>query len=276
MTSAATSCPTSVDTVFGARASTAAAAATERPGWRRTSRTSSTWAPERGSAGNGPPPRRWAWRRSCPTAANSPSARATSAAARGTESTGGVMRPEYLRIRGKARSRDLGHRRRYPARLAAGPGSGSRDPSFDGALDHLSVPPAAAAGPGASDAPGTSSGSSTFVSPGYGTVKPLPAYQTSRLPCSMFTMSSVDQSCFADHTAQAACAAVAVGAVVAACTDGWGFVSVNAMALGTAVYGVKSGLSVNTSFIGSAVMSSWFIGERPRICSIVRITLSWL
>ncbi len=44
----------------------------------------------------------------------------------------------------------------------------------------------------------------------------------------------------------------------------------------TEVKGVKFGVSVNASYIGVAAISSWFIGGRPRICSIVRVMLIWL
>ena len=54
---------------------------------------------------------------------------------------------------------------------------------------------------------------------------------------------------------QAVCSALVV-AVTA------GFVSVSGTWLGRWVYGVKFGLFVNASYIGSAVMSSWFIGGR--------------
>src|SRR5579883_1398560 len=40
---------------------------------------------------------------------------------------------------------------------------------------------------------------------------------------------------------------------------------------GTAVNGVRFGLSVNAPVIGVAAESSWFIGWMPRICSMVRI-----
>ena len=46
--------------------------------------------------------------------------------------------------------------------------------------------------------------------------------------------------------------------------------------MGTAVKGEKSGVLVKQSVIGVAVASSWFIGGRPSISSIVRIRLVWL
>ena len=45
---------------------------------------------------------------------------------------------------------------------------------------------------------------------------------------------------------------------------------------GTALYGVRSGSSVKQLAIGVAEASSWFIGGRPRISSIVRTMLVWL
>ncbi|OIQ86246.1 hypothetical protein GALL_318870 [mine drainage metagenome] len=84
--------------MFGARASSAAASATDRPGRRRTSRSSSTWAPESVPAGNGPPPRRRVRRRSCPIAVNRLSARTTSADARGGVSVASAMPPCYLSL----------------------------------------------------------------------------------------------------------------------------------------------------------------------------------
>ena len=48
------------------------------------------------------------------------------------------------------------------------------------------------------------------------------------------------------------------------------------MLLVTAVKGVRSGVSVKQSDMGVAVASSWFIGGRPSISSIVRRRLVWL
>ena len=55
-----------------------------------------------------------------------------------------------------------------------------------------------------------------------------------------------------------------------------GFIWSSGMWLGTAVKGVKSGWSVKQSNMGVAVASSWFIGGKPRISSIVRTRLVWL
>ncbi len=48
------------------------------------------------------------------------------------------------------------------------------------------------------------------------------------------------------------------------------------MLFGTALKGLKSGVAVKQSLIGVAVASSWFIGGRPSINSIVRSRLVWL
>ena len=48
---------------------------------------------------------------------------------------------------------------------------------------------------------------------------------------------------------------------------------------GTCVQGRKllaGGLSTKAVVIGEATRSFWFIGVRPRICSIVRVMLTWV
>ena len=57
---------------------------------------------------------------------------------------------------------------------------------------------------------------------------------------------------------------------------GGGFISSSGTRVGTAVNGVKSGSSVKASRIGEAAASNWFIGGRPRICSIVLSRLTVL
>ena len=56
-----------------------------------------------------------------------------------------------------------------------------------------------------------------------------------------------------------------------ACGDG--FIRSSGTLFGTAVNGVKSGDSVKQSNIGVAQASNWFIGDIPKICSIVRSRL---
>src|SRR5262245_32554564 len=56
---------------------------------------------------------------------------------------------------------------------------------------------------------------------------------------------------------------------------GSGFISSNGTLFIAAVKGVISATSVKQSDIGVALASSWFIGGRPRISSIVRNRLVW-
>ena len=54
----------------------------------------------------------------------------------------------------------------------------------------------------------------------------------------------------------------------------WATPSVSGTWLGTDVNGVVSGVLVNAPYIGVAAASFWFSGWAPRICSIVRTSVS--
>src|SRR5579884_722267 len=126
-------------------------------------------------------------------------------------------------------------------------------------------------------------GGRTFFSPGYGTTNPVLMYQLKWLTVSGSSASGLvslpAKICcfFLSHATLRAltffavvCAAAAVAVVLtpwssgiwfATCVHGWKF-----SAGGTPL--------TNAVVIGDATRSNWFMGGKPRICSIVRVMLT--